>query len=275
MEPQYPRIMAMERKVPMAPKHRDPDSPDSELLWLAMELNLTTLPQILSELLMRAERQKLSYSDFALEMLRAEWNARRERKLGRGLKRSHLGNVESLDGFDFAARPQLEARVVKELLNCRFVEEHRNILCVGKPGLGKTRIAKALGNAACLHGYSVLFTNTAEMLEDLHASLADGSFKRTFRRYTKPSVLVADEFGYQAFDTKLSGYLFRLVSARHGHGSIVLTANTGFSKWASFFPSEAQAVATVDRLIDRATILRFTGKSFREPHDIHGAPLEE
>lgn len=55
----------------------------------------------------------------------------------------------------------------------------------------------------------------------------------------------------------------------------MITANTGFSNWASSFPSEAHAVATVDRLIDRATILRFTGKSFREPHDIHGAPLDE
>ena len=113
------------------------------------------------------------------------------------------------------------------------------------------------------------------MLEDLHASLADGSFKRTFRRYTKPRILLADEFGYQAFDTKLADYLFRLVSARHGRGSIILTANTGFSKWSSFFPSEGQAVATVDRLVDRATILRFTGKSFRQPHDVQGAPLDE
>ena len=30
-----------------------------------------------------------------------------------------------------------------------------------------------------------------------------------------------------------------------------------------------------DRLLDRATILRFTGKSFRQPADIHGAPLDE
>jgi hypothetical protein len=65
------------------------------------------------------------------------------------------------------------------------------------------------------------------------------------------------------------------VSERHGKGSIVLTANCGFTKWKSFFPSETQAAATVDRLIDQATILRFTGKSFREPKEILGAPLDE
>jgi DNA replication protein DnaC len=72
-----------------------------------------------------------------------------------------------------------------------------------------------------------------------------------------------------------ANYLYRIVSARHGHGSIIITANIGFSKWSSFFPSDSQAVAIVDRLLDRATILRFSGKSFRQPKDIHGAPLDE
>ncbi|MBM3789823.1 MAG: hypothetical protein FJW35_05670 [Acidobacteria bacterium] len=55
----------------------------------------------------------------------------------------------------------------------------------------------------------------------------------------------------------------------------LFTANVGFARWSSFFPSDSQAVPTVDRLLDRATILRFTGKSFRQPDEIHGAPLEE
>jgi hypothetical protein len=33
-------------------------------------------------------------------------------------------------------------------------------------------------------------------------------------------------------------------------------------------------VATVDRLLDRATILRFTGKTCRNPQEISGAPLD-
>ena len=264
----------------MTPKPKDSanasaELPDNEIVRLAIDLDLTALPQALPDLLARAERESLSYTHFAVSLLRAEWNMRRERKLLRTLKRSQLGTIEGLDGFNFALRPQLEARVVKELLNCRFVEENRNIICVGKPGLGKTRIAKALAHAACLRGYSVLFVIAIEMLDDLHVSLADGSFKRVFRRFTKPSLLVVDELGYEGLNSKHANYLYRVVSARYGQGSVVITANVGFSKWSSFFPSDSQAVPTVDRLLDRATILRFTGKSFREPAEIHGAPLDE
>ena len=113
------------------------------------------------------------------------------------------------------------------------------------------------------------------MLEDINASLADGTYHRAMRRYTKPALLALDEFGYEAFDTKANKHLFRLISARHQQGSIILTANTGFHQWKSFFPSESSAVATVDRLVDGATILRFTGQGFRKPKEIHGEALED
>jgi DNA replication protein DnaC len=243
---------------------------------MANQLSLTAIRDQLPTLVARAEKEGLSYTDFVSEMLRHECDTRRSRRLTRNLKRSGLPAViESLDTFDFSVRPKLEARVVRELLNCRWIEEGgRNIICVGRPGRGKTRLLDALGEAACLRGYSVLKVNTAEMLEDLHASGADGTFQRAFRRYEKVDALILDEFGYAPIDSAASQYLFRLVSARHQRRSIALAANTGFANWKSFFPSEAQAVATVDRLIDRATILRFSGKGFRVPQEILGAEDE-
>jgi DNA replication protein DnaC len=254
-------------------KHAAPEEPD-DLAGLLMRLNLTVASARVEELLRQAQEKSLSYSAFLAALLNTECAGRFDRKLSRGLKRSRLGAAKNLEEFDFSIRPKLSPAAVKELLSCRWVSEGRSILCVGRPGTGKTHVAKALGHAACMKGYSVLYVNTADLLDELHASLADNTYSRLFRRYSRVDVLIADELGYLPLDRKKSDYLFRLVSARHPERSMIVTANTGFKGWERFFPSKAQAIATIDRLIDRATILRFTGKGCREPKDIHGGALE-
>jgi DNA replication protein DnaC len=264
----------MTRRMKMARNRKSKNKPDPavKLAELANRLSLTAIRDHIHELLAQAEADALSYSDFALSVLQLEVDTRENRRLTRNLKRSGLPAViEGLDTYDFSVRPRLEAPLVRELENCRFAEENgRNIICVGRPGLGKTRVLDAVARAACDKGYSVRKILAADLLEELHASLVDGTYNRTFRKYEKYDILYLDEFGYDPFDSNATKHLFRLVSARHRKRSILLAANTGFNNWNSFFPSEAQAVATVDRLIDQATILRFTGKSFRKPKNILG-----
>jgi DNA replication protein DnaC len=265
------------RRTPMARRAHRPPTPDphQELLDLALDLDLTALAGELLRILAAAEQQQSSFLDFSLAMLRTEAMARRERSLQRILKCARLGAVEGLEGFDFTIRPMLDPRIVKGLMSCRFVEEHRNVLCLGKPGTGKTRVMKAIGHAACGLGITVLYVLFSEMLETLHAARADRTYLRTFRRFVKPQLLIIDEWAYDPVGVEATNDLFRLVSARYRQGSMILAANTGFAKWAKLFPAEASAVATVDRLVHDATILRFTGKGGRQPREISGAPLDE
>jgi DNA replication protein DnaC len=131
-----------------APAVPDPGEAD-KLKESLVDLNLTVAARRLDELIRKAQDANRSYSEFLASIVSTESTGRFERKLARSLKRSHLSSVKSLEEFDFSIRRKLSPAAVKELLNCRWIEEGRSVICVGRSGTGKTHIAKALGHAAC------------------------------------------------------------------------------------------------------------------------------
>jgi DNA replication protein DnaC len=257
----------------MARKAAPPD-PVARVRTLLEQLNLTTAARRLADLLAQAETTQPAYSAFLQQILEAEDGARWERKLQRRRRWSKLGPPVTLDGFDWTARPQLAPQVVKELLTCRFVEEHRNVILIGRPSTGKTTVARALGHAACARAFGVYYGSMAEVLQTLHAAKADGTYRKVFRRVTGPDVLILDDAGFADLHRDAANELFRVVCARYKERSTVVVSNLPFKQWAEFLPSPAQAVAIADRLVDDATILRFTGTPYRQPRDVHGAPLD-
>jgi DNA replication protein DnaC len=258
------------------PMTRKPDAPDPLVAVRALleRLNLTTAARRLPELLAHAETAQPAYSAFLHTILEAEEASRWERKLQRRRRWSKLGPPVSLDGFDWAARPQLSPQVVKELLTCRFVDEHRNVVLIGRPSTGKTTIAKALGHAACARALSVYYASMADVLQTLHAARADGTYRKVFRRVTEAALLILDDAGFAELSRDAANELFRVVAARYRVRATVVVSNLPFRQWSEFLPTPAQAVAIADRLVDDATILRFSGKPYRQPRAVHGAPLD-
>jgi len=255
-------------------------SPDGselpKLPGLLRELNLLTLADGLDELLRNAERTQPSYTDFLARGLAHELAGRSERRLGRLLAAARLKDAKTIDDFDCSIRPKLSPKALKELARCAFVEEGRNVLCLGNSSTGKTHIAKALGRNACLLGKRTYFRVAIDLLDELYTAQHDGTFRRVFGRYVRADLVILDELGYAPIDKDRANLLFRLASARHDERrSMIVTSNTTFRRWGPLFPSEAQAVATVERLIDRATILRFTGKGLRGPQEILGDKLDD
>ncbi len=129
---------------------------------------------------------------------------------------------------------------------------------------GKTHLATALGYAACLKGYPVLFASAVDVINTLRAAQAAGRLKQELKKYTKPALLILDELGYLPIDKAGADLLFQVISLRYEQGAMVITSNRAFKDWSEIFNNDATLTSAIlDRLLHHAQTIVIEGTSYR------------
>lgn len=240
-------------------------------------LGLSTASEHLAAELERASTETAAPVEVLERLLAAEVEATSARRLSGRLRFAHYPLDKRLSQFEFDFQPSIDRAVIAELSTLRFVEEHRNALFLGPPGVGKSHLAIALGIAATEAGYRTYFTTAADLVGALSAAHLEGSWTSKMRTYTGPSVLVIDELGYLPMDATSAHWIFQVVSRRYERGSIVLTSNRGFGDWGQVFADQTVATAILDRLLHHATVVNIKGSSYRMrahvPSAREGSPM--
>src|SRR5437879_1048043 len=109
------------------------------------QLSLLTALSHLDHVSQQAAAQKWSYSHFLGYLLEAEVSAGHARTVKLSLQFARIPFPKRLTDFDFTLQPSLDQRLVEELYTGRFLDEGRNVVFLGPPGVGKTHLAIALG----------------------------------------------------------------------------------------------------------------------------------
>src|SRR5262249_12570662 len=118
-------------------------------------------------------------------------------------------------------------------------------------GVGKTHVAQALGHHVARRGGDVRFVKCARMLADLAGGHADRTIGQRMREYTRPLVLIVDDFAMREHTTTQSDDLYDLVSDRAIAGKpLILTSNRTPKDWYPLFPNPVVAESLLDRLIN-------------------------
>lgn len=226
-------------------------------------LGLATASECLALELERATTEKAAPVEVLERLLAAEVEATSARRLSGRLRFAHYPLDKRLAQFEFDFQPSIDRSVIAELSTLRFVEEHRNALFLGPPGVGKSHLAIALGIAATEAGYRTYFTTAADLVGSLNAAHLEGSWTSKMRTYTGPSVLVIDELGYLPLERSTAHLFFQLVARRYERGSVLLTTNQPVTDWGHVFGDETIAAAILDRLLHHSHTLVIKEESYR------------
>lgn len=120
-----------------------------------------------------------------------------------------------------------------------------------------------MAHEAARQGCAVVFTTAHAMLLHLQAGRADGTYAQRLARYTKPDVLVIDDFGLKPLPPSGPADLSDVIDDRYERHSIVLTSNRAPNEWPELFDNPLLANAALDRLAHRAIVVTITGHSYR------------
>ena len=83
-------------------------------------------------------------------------------------------------------------------------------------------MSQALAHEACRRGHEVLFIDTAKMLGHLAGGRADGTHEHRLARYTRPDLLVLDDFALKPLRVPGPEDLYDVINERYERASIIL-----------------------------------------------------
>jgi DNA replication protein DnaC len=228
------------------------------------QLRLSGIAQTLSTRVMQAQASQEPFLETFAAMLQDELDRRRTRLLERRYKRCGLDERLTLADFDWRFNPKLPRAACFELHTLKFVAEGANALIVGKPGTGKSHVAKALAYQATLQGYDVRYLEADA--EFARYALADTTERAALLRdWVEPDLLVLDDlFLARRIADMAAEVLQAIVHQRYKHRrSIVITSNRVVQDWGKYLGDATMATTILDRLMHRCAMLEFEGRSYR------------
>ncbi len=229
-------------------------------------LRLSETSENLPELLKKAEKQSLSYTQFLLEVMTYEQKKRAEKLIERRLKWATFPVYKTLPEFSLDEQPSLTKRQFNKLNDLGWLDQLYNLILLGPTGVGKTHLAIGLGIKAVHEGYKVTFISMGELIHALKTEEITRKSQIRLKRLRDSNLIIIDDLMFMAMDQREANLFFHLINELYNQSSIILTSNKGPSEWGELLCDPAITAAILDRIIHRSEVIQLGGDSYRLKH---------
>jgi DNA replication protein DnaC len=219
-----------------------------ELESALRQLRLGGMAAVLETRLRQAQAEPMAPIDLIACLVSDELTRRSDRLLERRRKQAGFRDADkSLDNFDFAFNPRM----------------NRSLVFLGPGGAGKSHLAQAIGQAAILQGYKVLYRETHMLLDELADAVAEGRRKEYMESVATVPLLIVDDFGMRKLPHTAAEDLLETIMRRYERFSTLLTSNRPVEDWGKLLGDVAAVSAMLDRLLHHGHVLKCGPRSWR------------
>ena len=237
---------------------------NEETLVKMKSMKFWGMSRAFSSCLEDGQLSKMTADEMLSFLISSEYDDRHNRRIDRTLRNARFRYNASIEKLYYGPERNLDKNQMMRYAECDFIDNAENILITGCTGIGKSYIASALGNQACLKGYKVFYTNITKLFAKLKMMKADGSYLREISRIEKQDLLILDDFGLQPLDNQNRAALMELIEDRHGRKSTIITSQLPVKEWYDVIGEKTLADAILDRLVHDANRVDIDGDSMRK-----------
>src|ERR1700732_5021295 len=235
-----------------------------ELNRALRQLRLGGIAAVLEMRLHQAQVESMAPIDLISCLVADELSRRGDRLLERRRKQAGFRDAHrTLDNFDFTFNPKMNRSLIFDLATSAFIGKREDALFLGPGGAGKSHLAQAIGQAAILQGYRVLYRETHVLLDELADAVVDGTRKQFMESLTTVPLLIIDDFGMRKLPLTAAEDLLEIIMRRYERASTLLTSNRPVEDWGKLLGDVAAVSAMLDRLLHHGHVLKCGPRSWR------------
>ncbi len=210
--------------------------------------------------------ETLPFGDRLATLVQREIDWRDDKRLQRLLKAAKLKiSSACIEDIRWRTGRNLDRSLITALASGDWVRQARTVLITGATGTGKTWLACALGQQAARCGFSVLYTRTTRLLQELQTAHGDGSLTRRLAQLARIDLLLLDDLGAAPLHTSERTDLLELLDDRVGSKATLITSQLAINAWHAWIDDPTVADAILDRLVHTAQRIELKGPSQRKP----------